>query len=150
MDSEAYLAMIASVVSISTVLLVGWTVWLYSRRTQEKVRAVLEIQRRTLEKFATADEFIAFASSEAGRRFLESVSTEQSAHVRRILGSIQKGTVLSLLGLGLGVLPSIERDLAPLAFFGVVAFATGVGYLISAALSYRLSKRWGLLPPAVP
>ncbi len=40
------------------------------------------------------------------------------------------------------------EDLIPLAVPSGIAFATGLGYLISAFASYRLSKQWGLLPPS--
>ena len=144
---------LAAVVGITTVaaflaLLLGWVVWNVSRRGQERLRGKLDLQRRMLEKFSSAGELAAFTETDSGRRFLENLSTEQGVHAQWVLGSIRKGIVLTLLGIGLCTLPAFESDLRPLAFFGVVALALGLGFLISAWASYRLSKAWGLLPPS--
>jgi hypothetical protein len=128
-------------------LLLAWVVWNVGRRGQERLRGKLDLQRRMLDKFSSAGELAAFTETESGRRFLENVSTEQGVHAQWVLGSIRKGIVLSFLGVGLCTLPAFESDLQPLAFFGVVALALGLGCLISAWASYRLSKAWGLLPP---
>ena len=129
-------------------LLLGWVAWLVGRRGHERLRGKLDLQRRMLEKFGAASEFVAFAQSESGRRFIETLSTEHGVHTLRILSSIRNGAVLALLGMGLCILPIFEGDLVPLAFFGVVALALGIGFLISAWASYRLSRSWGLLPPS--
>jgi uncharacterized membrane protein len=131
----------------STVLLMGWIVWLFSRRKQEKVRAQLDVQRRMLDKFSTGPEFATFVESENGRRFMESLSTEHATHADRILGSIQRGAVLTLLGIALCVLPVYDRDFEATALLGVIALAAGIGFLISAWVSHRLLKEWGLVPP---
>src|SRR5919106_5725551 len=121
---------LAAVVGITTVaafltLLLGWVVWNVSRRGQERLRGKIDLQRRMLEKFSSAGELAAFTETESGRRFLENLSTEQGVHTQWVLGSIRKGIVLTLLGIGLCILPAFESDLRPLAFFGVVALALG-------------------------
>jgi hypothetical protein len=146
MQIQEAMALIAIVLVV--VLLLGWVAWLVGRRGHERLRGKLDLQRRMLEKFGAASEFVAFAQSESGSRFVETLSTEHGVHTLRILSSIRTGAVLTLLGVGLCILPGFERDLTPLAFFGVVAIALGIGFLISAWASYRLSKSWGLLPPS--
>lgn len=129
-------------------VLLGWIAWLVGRRHRDRVQGQLEIQRRIVERFADAREFTEFATSEGGRRFVESLATEHESHVERILGSIRKGAVLTLVGIGLWlVVPWNPQDLEVAGVFGTIALAVGIGYLISAYVSYRLSKGWGLLPP---
>ena len=129
-------------------LLLAWVAWLVGRRGQERLRGKLDLQRRMLEKFGTASEFVAFAESESGRRFLETLSTEHAVHAQSILGSIRKGAVLTLLGIGLMAVPVLDSEFEPAAVFGVIALAAGIGFLVSGWASYRLSRSWGLLPPS--
>lgn len=137
-------------VAIVTVLAIfmAWVVWLYSQRRKEKVRADLEVRRRMLEKFSTGEELGDFLASEGGRKFLEDLSTEHGSHAEKILKSLQRGAILTILGLGLWLLVAWNpRDLEPAGIFGTIALAIGLGYLASAGAAYRLSQRWGLLPP---
>jgi hypothetical protein len=138
---------IAAVASVIAAL-IGWIVWVVNRHGRERLRGQLDLQRRMLEKFGSATEFVTFAGTESGRRFLENLSTEHGVHAQSIMGSIRKGAVLSLLGAGLCTLPFIKPEYEPAAIFGVVALTTGIGFLISAWASYRLSRSWGLLPPS--
>jgi len=128
--------------------LAGWVAWLVARRRRERLEGQLDIQRRIVDRFATSSEFTEFATSEGGRRFVESLSTEHESHVERILGSVRKGVVLTTLGAGLWLLVAWNpRDFEAGGVFGTLALAAGIGYLVSARVSYRLSARWGLLPP---
>jgi hypothetical protein len=58
--------------------------------------------------------------------------------------------VVSLLGittLALGFMYPMNRTGAhPAIVLGALVLALGVGFLISAGISYRLSKAWGLFP----
>ena len=131
------------------VLLIGFSAWIVSRRRQEQARAQFDIQRRMLEKFESASEFVAFLNSESGRKFLDTVSIETVSQAGRIFGSIQKGAIFTLMGIvGLCIVAYDIDDLIPLAVPSGIALATGLGYLVSAFASYRLSKQWGLLPPS--
>lgn len=139
-------AIVATCAVVATLL--GWTVWLYSRRKQERLRAELEVRRRMLEKFATAEDLSTFLETDTGRRFLESLSTEENAQTRKILGSLKAGAVLTTLGCGLWLLVAWEpNDLAPMGIPATIALAIGLGFLASAWASYRLSRAWGLIPP---
>lgn len=130
-------------------LLIGFSTWIVSRRRQERIRAQFDLQRRMLEKFGSASEFVAFLESDSGRKFLETVSSETQTQAGRIFGSIQKGSIFTLIGIvGLCVVAYDPDDLIPLAVPSGIALATGLGYLISGFVSYRLSKQWGLLPPS--
>ena len=130
-------------------LLIGFSTWILSRRRRERSRAQFDLQRRMLEKFGSASEFVAFLESESGRKFLEAVSSDTLTQAARIFGSIQKGAIFTLMGIvGFCVVAYEPEDLMPLAVPSGIALATGLGYLISAFASYRLSKQWGLLPPS--
>ena len=147
------MAAVFGVVGVASIfaLLVGFSTWILSRRGQERARARIDLQRRILEKFGTAGEFVAFLESDGGRKFLDSISNEIHTHAARIFASIQKGAIFTLIGVvGFLVILLYGRDdLIPLAVPSGIALAVGLGYLVSAFVTYRLSKQWNLLPPTV-
>ncbi len=137
----------ATAVVTLIVLLLGWTIWVVSRRGRERVQGQIDLQRRTLERFTSADELMTFIATDSGKRFLDSLATDHGAHAQRILSAMRMGIILVLAGAGLCLMPALERDLWPLSFFGIMALALGAGFLASAWASYRLARAWGLLPP---
>lgn len=146
------MAAVFGVVGVASVfaLLVGFSTWILSRRGQERSRAQFDLQRRMLEKFGSAGEFVAFLESDSGRKFLETISSETQTQASRVFGSIQKGAIFTLIGVvGFGVVAYDPGDMLPLAVPSGIALAVGLGYLISAFATYKLSKQWGLLPRSV-
>ncbi len=135
-------------ISISFIVLVGWviSICVSALRHRANVRTQTELHNRLLEKFDSAGEFAAYLQTEAGQRFFDSLVSERVTPMSKILGSIQNGTILTVLGAGLLVLGMIYRavDEGVFTIFGVIALALGAGFLISAGISYRLSKTWGL------
>ena len=150
MDND--MAAVFGVVGVTTIfaLLIGFTTFIVAARGRERSRAQFDLQRRMLEKFGSAAEFGTFLESGSGRKFLEAISSEAHTQATRIFGSIQKGAIFSLIGVvGFCVVAFEPGDLMPLAVPSGSALAIGLGYLISAFATYRLSKQWGLLPPSV-
>jgi hypothetical protein len=111
-----------------------------------------ELYSRMIDKFGAAPEFIAFLQTEEGRHLIEENITQSAQPMRKILGSIQIGIILILLGTGLLALgnifgSSLGGDLyIVLTVSGTVGLMVGIGLLISVIISYQLSKAWGLLP----
>lgn len=140
--------LIPILISISFIVLAGWliSVCVNALRHRMNVRTQTELHNRLLEKFDSASEFAAYLQTEAGQRFFDSLVSERITPMSKILGSIQNGTILTLLGAGLLLLGIIYRatDEGVFTIFGVIALALGAGFLISAGISYRLSKTWGL------
>jgi Ca2+/Na+ antiporter len=135
---------------LGTMYLIGWVVStiVEGRRRMQAVKARAELNNRILEKYGSGREFVEFMQSDAGRRFLDSVTAEPSSPTTRVLGSVQKGVIATLLGLGLILVSSLRllgSDTSILTVFGILALSLGVGFLISAFLSYRLSRSLGLI-----
>ena len=141
-------AVIVPVVVLSFFGALSYVFHLRSRHNRERLQAQMDLQTRMLERFASAQEFTAFLTTEGGQKFVAGLSQEPAgwAPARRILGGLQAGLVLCLLGAGLVVIAAIETEVEP-AYFGIVCISLGLGFLGSSALSYRLSRGWGLLPP---
>lgn len=74
--------------------------------------------------------------TEGGQRFMRQF--ESNPH-RMILGSLSAGIVFSFLGLGfLGFMARSENFLFP----GVIMLALGIGLIVAAIISRRLSRKW--------
>lgn len=114
-----------------------------------------QVHTRLIEKFSTSQELAAYMETEAGRRFLEAapipvnLGTEQRVPnaVARILTPVQIGVVLVLLGVGLLLLRHAGPDMeTPMLVLGTVILMPGIGFIISAGITWLLAARLGLMP----
>jgi len=130
------------------IALFGFTIWTIFSTIARFKTAKLQagIQTKLLEKFGSGQELLAYVQSDAGKQFLESLAMEQRTPYGRILGSAQAGVILLLLGLGLLFLRGAIRG-AEEGFLigGTITLSLGLGFGVAAALSYFLSKSFGLL-----
>ena len=134
------------VVIPSFCLMVGWLVWILTRTNHLKTKSRIEMQRRLFEKIGSAKELIELTETEEGRRLLESLATEQKTRHEQILGTIQTGVILTVIGLGaLSIRLFVPSGFGLFIVIGVFVAALGVGFLISAGVGYKLSKSWDLL-----
>jgi hypothetical protein len=124
---------------------VSWIIFTTIRRYKTaKLQAGL--QTKLLEKFGSGQELLAYVQSEAGKQFTESLTMEQRTPHGRILGAAQAGVILVLLGLALLFLHGrVSGGEGGFLVSGTIALSLGVGFGLSAALSYFLSKSLGLL-----
>ena len=128
--------------------LVGFVVWtIFSTiRRYKTSKLQAELQTKLLEKFGSGQELLAYVQSDAGKRFLESLAMEQRTPYSRILGAAQASIILVFLGLAFlflrgRVLGAEDGFLV----FGTITLSLGVGFGLSAGLSYYMSKSFGLL-----
>lgn len=143
-------------------IVTGTLIWLVRmlvdhRRWLRLSKVQTEVHTKLLDRFSSNEDLLAYIQSPSGRKFLEStpISLEPDAHPRsvgapfnRIFWSVQAGTVLLLSGLGLqfvGARQQWEEIGQPLSSMGILVVAIGLGFVISAAASYFLSRRLGLI-----
>jgi hypothetical protein len=141
-----------TIVGVSALFMIGWIVHVivdgFRRRQQLKV--LTEFHSKLLDRIGTAREFGEFFNSEAGTRFLQSLSSsEGGAPQLRILRSLQAGLVLLAVGIGFFILVD-QRNFSLDAVDGLTVMATastavGAALLVSTGMSYLLSKRMGLI-----
>jgi hypothetical protein len=124
------------------------------RRWLRLFRIQTEVHTKILDRLQSNEDLMAYVQSPAGQRFLESGPAPAAVEARaigapygRILWSIQAGVMLVALGVGFWVIQrNAMAEITPaLHAISVIAFALGAGALCSAALSYILSVRLGLL-----
>ncbi len=126
------------------------TAVLESRRRAMAIRTRSELLNRILDKFGSSRDFIELSESPGGKRLLEALGSEPNGAGEKILAAVQRGIVLTVLGLGTLVLSLTIYQTAVEEFIriiGAVALALGIGYLGSSVLSYRMARSMGLLAP---
>jgi hypothetical protein len=144
-------AVIASTLIWLTKTLIDYRRWARLSKVQ------VEVHSKLLDRFSASDELLAYIRTPAGSRFLESAPipldaapARVSAPLGRILWSVQVGLVLVCAGIGFAYMSGRTLpEVASLVWvIGVLAISLGVGFVLSAGVSWLLSRRLGLLEPA--
>jgi hypothetical protein len=138
---------------------IGVVVWLIRtivdyRRWSRLARVQTDAHTKILDRFTANEDLLAYIQSPAGSKFLESSPIKLDAGPRsvgaplaRILWSVQGGLVLLAGGIGLQTVSGrfTDESAQPLHVLGVLGIAVGVGFVISAIISYVISQRLGLI-----
>lgn len=134
-------------------------VLLENRRWNRIFKLQTDVHGRLIERFGTSQEVLTYMGTEAGKRFLEATPiavgferTEQvPSPVARVLTPLQIGLVMMLLGIGLiSMRGAIPEAAAALLLLGTVILMPGLGFIISAGITWVLAKRLGLMPNQEP
>jgi len=122
--------------------------WLHATKIQTDAHAKL------VDRLASNEDLMAYVQSPAGQRFLSATpivvdgeARTSGAPIGRILSSIQVGVVGAFAGAGLWIAKSnvIEEVAQPLQAIATLAIALGLGFVVSAAVSFLLSRQLGLI-----
>ena len=137
---------VALVMIFGGIVVIFWVAFSTIRRLKV-ARLQAEIHSKLIEKVGSSQELLAFLDSESGKKMVASIGIEQPNRnpYNRILASVQAGVILvcvSIAFLAIGInFPDVAEGFKIL---GALGLALGIGFLISAGLSYRLSKSFGL------
>jgi len=134
------------VVFVVSFLVAAFYLYLRQRSKREVLQARMELQTRVLDRFDSPQEFTAFLNTEGGQQFLDGISDEKGWEpAKRILFAVQAGIVMVFLGLGLGSIWWMEGD-EDLVYGATIFLFLGLGFLVAAFASHRLSRAWELMP----
>jgi hypothetical protein len=156
--SSEFMRMVGPFLIFVTIL--GSLIWLIrvlleNRRWGRIFKLQTEVHGRLIERFGNNEELLSYMNTEAGRRFLEAapipIDFERDqripAALSRVLVPLQIGVVLTLLGAGLLSLRHSLTDISEsLLVFGIVILMPGIGFIISAGITWLLAARLGLTP----
>jgi hypothetical protein len=118
-----------------------------------------DVHTKLLDRFTGNEDLLAYIQSPAGSKFLESSPIALDAGPRavaaplgRILWSVQAGVVLLAAGIGLRFVSAnlAGEALQPLHVLGILGIALGIGFVISAIISFVISERLGLIERPSP
>jgi hypothetical protein len=125
-------------------------------RWQRAMKAQNDLNTKLIDRFASSEDLLAYIQSPQGKALTEgpimpqAPSRAMAAPLSRIFWSMQSGIVLGALGGGLMFVSTTagEPDVATfLHGVGIVVLMIGVGFTVSALVSYLLSQRLGLVQP---
>ena len=127
-----------------------WFAWIIftTIRRYKIAKMQAEVQAKLLEKVGSGQQLLAYAQTDTGKQLLESLKVERIAPHGRIIGALQTGIIFLLLGVALLILRyqvSVADGQHGFVILGTLSCALGVGFALSAAASYYLSKSFGLL-----
>ncbi len=136
--------------------LIAWLVrtLLDSRRWKQAAKVHAEVNMKVLDRLTNNEDLLAYIQSPPGSRFLQAAPLVLDPAPRgpgapfgRILWAIQGGVVLVAAGIGLQLLSGQVSDRAaqPFHAMGVLAISLGLGFVLSAIISFVISRRLGLL-----
>jgi len=140
--------------------ILGALVWLVhvlleNRRWNRIFKLQTDVHGRLIERFGTSQEVLTYMGTEAGKRFLEAtpiaVGFEPQqpvpSPVARVLTPLQIGVVMTLLGAGLlSLRHSVADGGNALLVIGMVVLMPGLGFIISAGITWALARHLGLMP----
>jgi len=134
-------------------------VLLENRRWNRIFKLQTDVHGKLIERFGTSQEVLTYMGTEAGKRFLEATpiavgfeKTEQiPSPFARVLTPLQIGIVMTLLGVGVVSMRNALPDgAAALLLLGIVILMPGLGFIISAGITWVLARRLGLMPNQGP
>jgi hypothetical protein len=126
-----------------------------NRRWSRIFKLQSEVHGKLIDKFTNNQELGAYMETDAGRKFLEAApipigieaGRRMPSAVARVLTPLQAGIVMVLLGIGLLNLRHAGPDMdVPMLVFGTVVLMPGIGFIISAGVSWLLAAKLGLMP----
>ena len=112
----------------------------------KKVRYKSHLHHKLVDRFGNVSELSDFLQTDAGDKFLNSLTIDGLAPKEKLLASMTKGIVLVFLGGALTILANVfVKETQFFYFFGLIAIALGVGFLVSMLIAFQLSKKWGII-----
>lgn len=151
---ESFIPLLAFGIALIAILWLA-RVFVENRRWNRIFKMQSDVHGKLIEKFTSNQDLAAYMQTEAGRKFLEAapipVAFEPNQRVpnavARVLTPLQAGIVMVLLGIGLLLLRHAGPDTdTPMLILGTVVLMPGIGFIISAGVSWLLASRLGLMP----
>jgi hypothetical protein len=135
---------------------IAYLAWLLVTGAQRRFQLKLasDLNSRLLDRISSLHEFNEFLATDGGEKLMSSLTVERALTrpQDRILRAVQVGIVLLALALGLLALSWYfavryrgSDDFEVLTVIGAITLSLGVGFLLSAAASYRLARALGIL-----
>ncbi len=139
MDAAEIPGIIGTLIPFGAFVMIVFIVWFETRQKQTRVQARTELHKHLLDKFGSGTELAQFLETEGGKKMIEDLGKDRVSPKERALKLLVAGTVLTCLGAGFLVLMYKEPEMA---IPGGIVLAIGIGLLIGAFASLRLSKSW--------
>jgi hypothetical protein len=129
------------------ILFWGWVVYIILE--WRKLKHKNQLQNKIIDKLNSVPELNDFLQTDGGSRFLNFLTIEDFNPKNKLLSSISKGIILSMLGIAFIVIAplfsTVTEESRIFTAIGIIFIALGIGFLVSSFISYLLSKKWGII-----
>lgn len=143
---------------VAAIFTLGWITRsaIEHRRWRHATKLQTDAHTKIIDRLASNEDLLAYIQSPNGQRYLtaslgpvafEAMPQPVGAPLNRILWSVQAGIVMSAAGLGLWFAKNsvIAEAAQALQVVAILAIALGIGFVLSALVSYMLSRELGLV-----
>ncbi len=128
-----------------------------NRRWSRIFKMQTDVHGKLIDRFGSNEELLTYMGTDAGKRFLEAApipvefepQQRVPSAVARVLNPLQIGIVLALLGAGFLFLRHVRPDPdveTSMLVIGTLFLMPGVGFILSAGITWILAGRLGLMP----
>lgn len=142
---------------ICLLLAVLWLVrtLLESRRWSRLLHVQTDAQNKLLDKFGNSEQLLEYLRSDVDKRLLAPIGVQLAPNgssisnpVARILGPLQAGVILTVVGMGFIALRNMGMPEGQDVFtaIGMIVMTLGIGLIIAAGAGWFLARHFGMLP----
>lgn len=113
----------------------------------KKVRLKSEFHHKLMDKFSDVKDLNDFLVSKSGKNFLQSLTINGLRPKEKLMSAVSTGIIVGFLGIAVLVFGSLVGEGSRMYYYGsgIALFVLGCGFLVSALISYHLSKKWGII-----
>ncbi|HKV93169.1 MAG TPA: hypothetical protein VJW20_11540 [Candidatus Angelobacter sp.] len=130
------------VILVLSLAFVGWIIYLTAGLVRRRQQSAM--QKHLLERFSSAQDFAQFIQSPAGQKYVTGFTDVVTSPRNSIVSSVRTGCVLAFGGIGCIAGSNSVQHFQAGWIVGWIAFLSGIGFLVSAVISYFLAKKLGL------
>ena len=122
------------------------TIYIRARQRSRELSTLSEFQTRLLDKLESGEALTAFMESKGGDRLMRTFRPPPASGLDRVLSAATAGLVMTSAGLA-AIAIQVTQDIGGRGFAvtGILLTGLGLGFLLSAALSFVLARRYGTL-----
>ncbi len=114
----------------------------------KKIRLKSDFHHKLMDKFGNVKDLNEFLQTKTGTGFMQSLTINGQGLKEKLMSTVSTGIIVGFLGIGVIVFGSMTGTSENTIYFfasGIALFVLGIGFLVSALVSYRLSRKWGIL-----
>jgi hypothetical protein len=111
-----------------------------------KIRLKSEFHHKLVDKFSNVNDLNDFLQSKTGANFLRSLTINGLRPKEKLMSAVSTGVIMGFLGIAVLAFGTLVGGGLQYYFgSGIALFVLGIGFLVSALVSYHLSKKWGII-----
>jgi len=111
-----------------------------------KIRIKSEFHHKLVDKFGDVKELNKFLETKSGIDFMQSLSINGLRPKEKLISAVSSGVIIGFLGIAVLLASWVfGEEMRYVMAAGISIIALGIGFLVSAVVSYRLSKKWGII-----